>query len=361
MKHSITLFRQIQQPLTRLSSSSSINNVLKTGITKRGVWSNTLSYSSPEADFTSIIRDATLEQQPQMTQHEWSSQLSYTSPESDFTAVSATHSANNKEAEEQLLDIENQWSGILKFSSPESDFTALSSTASPHNTYDEQEDPATDTYSQEDFINHIESNERHRNTMAYSLAFASADSDFCSSNVQNLLNDRMKMQLDHVENQFKKYQQPKQEQEQAQVHASSLPTTLQNATQPNDPRAIVVTEAVAPFRIVAVNDAWENLCGYTQDECYGKTLECIQGPQTSRNAAQKLMSRVVKGDLEEASTVLMNYNKNGDVFKNYLRIGPLMSDGDDSKVATHFVGVLKDISNQESGKKMTAFIKQSGW
>jgi hypothetical protein len=44
--------------------------------------------------------------------------------------------------------------------------------------------------------------------------------------------------------------------------------------------AIVVTEMNPPFKIVHVNSVWEDLCGWTQEECRGKTLGVLQGKET---------------------------------------------------------------------------------
>lgn len=50
-----------------------------------------------------------------------------------------------------------------------------------------------------------------------------------------------------------------------------LPSNLDDALRPTR-RAIVITEAKAPFHIFNVNEAWEELCGFKYIECSGKTL-----------------------------------------------------------------------------------------
>jgi len=316
---------------------------------KRGVWSNTISFSSPEADFTSAVHTNREDQtQIESSENNWSGHLSFSSPEADFTAASVSRSDS-----EEL--VENEWSGILSFSSPESDFTAVSAGRS--------DEELVET-SQTEFINHVQNSQYHRNTMAYSLSFASAENDFYSQNVQNLLNDRMKMQLENVSKTYSQGKSTKRTSSQNEiesntilqnkfVHDAPLPTTYESATSLFlDPRAIVVTEPTAPFRIVSVNAAWERLCGFKQSECYGKTLKCIQGPETSSDAITALMSQALKG--EEAGTVLTNYTKSGQKFRNRLKVGPLKSD---NEIVTHFVGVLADISDNgdyasDGGRKM---------
>jgi len=296
--------------LQRLTRSTTIGRGL---YGKRAIWSNSISFSSPEADFTSQLQNtfSQVQQQPQTNQK----------VESD----------------------KNKWSGLLSYSTPESDFTANEM------YYNEHEESKTEI-TRADFINHIQNNEYHRDTMAYSLSFAGTESDFCSPNVMELLDERMKRQLENVteraqsRNKDLKVDSLKDtvtENHEAGVMSvtsdTPLPLTYAAATKPDDPRAVVVTEASNPFRIVSVNSAWEDLCGFSAAECHGKTLACLQGPETDHEAINALMTQLKRG--EEAETILTNYAKSGRKFRNHLRVGPLMSD---HKV-THHVGVLTEL------------------
>jgi PAS domain S-box-containing protein len=116
-----------------------------------------------------------------------------------------------------------------------------------------------------------------------------------------------------------------------------LPRTFEHAVRPTS-RAIVVTEAFPPFKVVDVNKAWEGLCGYTFVESKGKTLgDLLKGPETDTCAATALVNQLMNG--EEAGTVLTNYTKAGRRFRNRLRVGPLV---DESGRTSHFVGVLQE-------------------
>lgn len=116
-----------------------------------------------------------------------------------------------------------------------------------------------------------------------------------------------------------------------------LPKTLQDALRPSR-RAIVITEATKPFRVVDVNSAWESLCGHSYVEAKGRTLgDLLQGPETNKQAATALIAQLLLG--EEAGTCLTNYRKDGRPFRNRIRVGPLL---DESKV-THFIGVLQEV------------------
>ena len=138
-------------------------------------------------------------------------------------------------------------------------------------------------------------------------------------------------------------------------HNDPLPLNLAEASILNDPRAIVVTEACAPFQIAHVNDSWEQLCGYTLDEIKGQTLACIQGPETEKEDMTNFLGRLLEvGEGKEKGvdhaaninadmgTVLTNYTKQGRKFHNRLRMGPLTDHGGN---VTHFVGVLCEVQD----------------
>ena len=123
-----------------------------------------------------------------------------------------------------------------------------------------------------------------------------------------------------------------------------LPKTLYDALEPSN-EAMVITEASPPFRITNVNHAWEDLCGYKIYDCYGKTLDMIQGPETDMATITTLMNTLIKG--ENAGVELTNYTKDEKKFRNRLRVGPLFGDIDGSNAGkiTHFIGVLKEIDD----------------
>lgn len=116
-----------------------------------------------------------------------------------------------------------------------------------------------------------------------------------------------------------------------------IPKTL--ASISSDARALVLTESSSPFRIVSVNSSWEKLCGFTQNECRGKTLSCIQGDRANTAAIRAAMNDVTKGN--EVCTVLQNYSKEGTMFQNRLRIGPIR---DHCGTVTHYVGLLEEVN-----------------
>jgi PAS domain S-box-containing protein len=128
------------------------------------------------------------------------------------------------------------------------------------------------------------------------------------------------------------------QQQQQQQKPLDLPRTLSDALRPTS-RAVVITEANKPFRILDVNKAWEGLCEYTHVESCGKSLgSLIQGPETDHMALTALMAKLLQG--ETATTILTNYTKSGRKFQNRLTVGPLYDD--ETGKLSQFVGVLQE-------------------
>jgi len=204
-----------------------------------------------------------------------------------------------------------------------------------------------------------------RNNLAYSLAFSS-DAD--GSNVgsqQSEFAARHSLRLVPDERMQRQLRQCGQATTQATptlkpIDQSPLPRTLEDALRCQHSRAVVVTEPVAPFRIVQVTTAWEDLCGYTYTEARHRTLgRLLQGPETDILAATGLIGRLLAGE-PEAGTTLTNYTAAGRRFRNRVRVGPLYEedDGDSSssysssgyqddsqRKITHFVGVLQEVQD----------------
>lgn len=180
------------------------------------------------------------------------------------------------------------WSGDLSFSSPESDFTAPSPLLGALRSAHTQAASWSDT-----------------------LSFSSPESDFCASEILGKA-----------------------------IAQKSLPRTLQEALLETQ-QAVVVTTAFAPHRIVFVNHAWEELCEYRQKDVLHKKLDIIQGPQSNKDLAKKVVSKVERTS-EEQDCYLINYKKSGTPFTNYLRAGPLYLSERDEK-PEFMVGVLEEV------------------
>jgi len=89
-----------------------------------------------------------------------------------------------------------------------------------------------------------------------------------------------------------------------------------SSTQPQ-----FVTEASYPFRILSVNSAWLDFCGYEKSEVVGMTPKILQGPKTEKD---QLLSLVAFVALRKSVVVqLTNYTKQGQPFLNTLRVEPM--------------------------------------
>ena len=226
-----------------------------------------LSYASPESDFTGFIANYKDE-----FIAKYATTLSFASPESDFIAPNAYDISGTHDA----IDTNVVHNTHVNYASPESDYTSIH--ISPFSIHTDSTLKAA--------INHHSL-----------LSFASPESDFCGS----LARAETQQTRNDIQDQ--------------------LPTTFFDAYN-NNADAFVVTKLNEPFDIVHVNTAWEELCGYKLDECQGKTLSLIQGPKTDLSTLHEIASNIAR--LERAGisfeVSLVNYTKNGEEFNNQLRI-----------------------------------------
>jgi PAS domain-containing protein len=147
----------------------------------------------------------------------------------------------------------------------------------------------------------------------------------------------------------------------SRIDTKRLPLTWPEALTYRTSRAIVITETTRPFPIVHVNAAWENLCGYTQQEAHGRSLgSLLHGKDTEiANITAMLHPLLVSFHnnhnrdeaILETGTVITNFTKTGRRFRNRVRIGPLYQEMEagaaaaETNCATHFVGVLQEIDD----------------
>jgi PAS domain S-box-containing protein len=189
--------------------------------------------------------------------------------------------------------------------------------------------------------------------MAYSLAMASLDGNKFPPFTRQL-NERERNQIRTSKMQRRLILfpfsscHPGSHQPEPSFSSCSLPKTLRDALRPSS-RAIVVTETKAPFRVVNVNKAWEDLCGYTFLESKGRSLGyLLKGEETDGVALTCMINKLLEG--EEAIAIVTNYTKEGRKFRNRIHVGPLAdtngctSTGDDmGSNSSFFVGILREV------------------
>jgi len=112
----------------------------------------------------------------------------------------------------------------------------------------------------------------------------------------------------------------------------------------------VITEYKPPFKIVHVNKAWENLCGFTSAEAIGKTSrELLHGPETfDQDHRLTALTKSVKSTQTFDQMILTNYTKNKVPFENRLTIAPFSIDS-----VPHLVGVLEPVGRNANLYKQT--------
>jgi len=75
------------------------------------------------------------------------------------------------------------------------------------------------------------------------------------------------------------------------------------------------------YAVLYVNEAFEQVTGYTLSEVQGKNLRLLQGPETDQETVDQI--RLALKQSKPISVQILNYRKNGDKFLNHLEITPL--------------------------------------
>ena len=83
-------------------------------------------------------------------------------------------------------------------------------------------------------------------------------------------------------------------------------------------QARVITEGHSPFRILRVNRAWTETCGFQPDEAVGCTFQIMQGSATCRKSLAELSQKLRAG--LSAAQLLINYKADGEPFINFLQV-----------------------------------------
>ncbi len=95
-------------------------------------------------------------------------------------------------------------------------------------------------------------------------------------------------------------------------------------------------------RITWVNDAFEQLTGYSFEEAVGENPgELLQGPETDRQTAQRLGEAV--RDQKSVQDVILNYTKDGRTYWLDITIDPIF---DDAGNCEGFIAIEKDVTEQ---------------
>ena len=108
----------------------------------------------------------------------------------------------------------------------------------------------------------------------------------------------------------------------------------------NTPIASIVTDNCLPDNpIIAANDAFLALTGYSLDEVIGRNCRFLAGVGTEPEAQRQMRAAI---EAERPIVVeLTNYRKNGKAFRNAVMVAPVL---DDAGRARLFVGSQMDVT-----------------
>ena len=119
------------------------------------------------------------------------------------------------------------------------------------------------------------------------------------------------------------------------------PSTLEEALQPCDDAASIITSAAAPFVVVHVNDFFCKASGLEAEDALGKDCSAVPGRGTCRGTLAMLRQALQLGRAH-FSVGLLNYTQRGRPFMSTLRVVPLLGEGGDpahflATVTSHFL------------------------
>jgi PAS domain S-box-containing protein len=93
--------------------------------------------------------------------------------------------------------------------------------------------------------------------------------------------------------------------------------------------------------IVYANKAFEDMCGYPQEEIVGRNCRFLQAAHRDQPELDRLRAAIKKH--EPIEVTLRNYRKNGELFYNRLVVKPLL---DERGNVVYYLGVQYDITEQ---------------
>ena len=116
--------------------------------------------------------------------------------------------------------------------------------------------------------------------------------------------------------------------------------SLHESALMNSPVGVTIADATRPDEpLIYVNDAFEELTGYSREAAVGRNCRFLQGEATRDEPVAELRAAIDEG---RATTVeLRNYRKDGSLFWNRVTVQPVKDDG----TVTHFLGFQEDVSD----------------
>lgn len=114
------------------------------------------------------------------------------------------------------------------------------------------------------------------------------------------------------------------------------------------PIASVVSDPRLPDNpLVAVNDAFVELTGYSKEECVGRNCRFLSGTGTEPWLTEKIKEGV--RDRKAVLVEILNYKKDGSPFRNAVLVAPIFEEGDE---LTYFLGSQVEVQDDQPGMGM---------
>lgn len=107
--------------------------------------------------------------------------------------------------------------------------------------------------------------------------------------------------------------------------------------------------------IVHVTPAFEAITGYSAAETIGKNCRYLQGSDRLQPEIAEIRTALSEG--RECSVTLRNYRRDGTMFRNALRLVPFR---DPSGQLTHFVGIIRDVTQLPGIDRLTGLLDRDG-
>lgn len=116
------------------------------------------------------------------------------------------------------------------------------------------------------------------------------------------------------------------------------------------PVGMTLTDPSLPDNpVVYINEAWEEVTGYSSEEVLGRNLRMLQGPETDSDSVRTLATAVE--DETPVTVDLRNYRRDGTPFWNELTVAPIH---DENGEITHYVGFQNDVTKRKEAQQLAA-------
>ncbi len=112
------------------------------------------------------------------------------------------------------------------------------------------------------------------------------------------------------------------------------------------PIGITISDPSLPDNpMVYINEAYEELTGYSADLALGRNCRFLQGPDTDEAAVSEMREAIE--NREPVDVEIVNYREDGTPYWNHVTIAPLFDEDD---TLTHFVGFQNDVTDRKEAE-----------